>query len=73
MQNIQSYTILEAANNLAVSEAVINKFINRGLIMVRQKAGAKILTPYAYRQLVRILDLYEKSYPADGIERLINN
>ena len=73
MQNIQSYTIPEAANNLAVSEAVINKFINRGLIMVRQKAGAKILTPYAYRQLVRILDLYEKSYPADGIERLINN
>ncbi len=73
MQNIQTYTVPEAADNLAVSEAVVNKFIKKGLVPVRQKGGLKLLTPYAYRQLVRILDLYEKSYSTDGIEQMINN
>jgi len=73
MQNIQSYTVPEAADNLAVSEAVVNKFIKKGLVPVRKKGGLKLLTPYAYRQLVRILDLYERSYSTDGIEQMINN
>jgi len=73
MKNIQSYTVPEAANNLAVSEAVVDKFIKRGLVLVRHTAGHKILSPYSYRQLVRVLDLYEKSYSATGIEQVLNN
>jgi hypothetical protein len=66
------YTIPEAAGNLGVSEALIKKFISRGLVMLVNDGLAPKLTSYNMRRLIRVVDLYEKSYPLDRIETILN-
>ncbi|NOX88562.1 MAG: MerR family transcriptional regulator [Calditrichaeota bacterium] len=66
------YEINEAALQLGVSTDVIKKFIRMGLVFPVNKSGMK-LTRYGIRRLKQVLDLYEKSYPLDRIEAILNH
>ncbi len=66
-------SISEAAYRLGVSEALIEKFIKKGLLTPIQDETTLKLTAYGFRRLARILDLYEHSYPFDRIEYMLNN
>ena len=63
----------EAASNLGISVALIQKFIKKGLIIPIEDDKAPKLTAYGLRRLMQVVDLYEKSYPMEKIERLLNN
>lgn len=73
MHKADIFTIPEVASNLEVSELLVNKFINKGLIHPVEQGKARKLTGYNYRQLVRVIDLYEKSYPYESIDAIINH
>ena len=71
--NTDLLSISEAASYLNVSEALVQKFINMGLVkpVVRNK---KIkFTGYNLRRLISAVDLYEKSYSPDTIEFMLDN
>ena len=66
-------SIKEVAGDLQVSEALVQKFIKKGLIHpIYDDDIAPKLTSYGKRQLSRIVDLYEKSYSTESIEYIIN-
>lgn len=67
------HTIEQAANNLGMSTALVEKFIKKGLVIPVQNEQALILTDYNLRQLERAAALYENSCPFDRIELHINN
>ncbi len=66
-------SISEAAYQLGVSVALIEKFIKKGLLIPIQDETTLKITAYGFRRLARILDLYEHSYPLDRIEYMLNN
>ncbi len=66
------YEISEAAYQLGVSVDVIKRFIRMGLVFPVNKQGMK-LTRYGIRRLKTVLDLYEKSYPLERIESVLNH
>ena len=66
-------SLLEAANSLEISVALINKFISLGLVKTVKNGHYKMLTPYGIRRLGRVVDLYEKSYSTAGIEAELNH
>ncbi len=74
MNLIQNHLIPinEAAKSLAVNENLIVKFIHQGLLFPVNDGATQKLTPYGYRRLARIIDLYEKSYSTESIESIIN-
>ncbi len=67
------YSIEEAASNLEVSEALIRKFIQQGIVVAVEQGRAKKLTAYGVRRLSELLHLYEQSYPLESIERKLND
>ncbi len=67
------YTLNEAADQLAVSQDLVAKFISRGWIVPVEDGKRQKLTPYAFRRLNRIIDLYERSYSLERIETLLNH
>jgi len=73
MYHTALYTIPEAAGNLGVSEALIKKFVSQGLVTLVNDGMAPKLTSYNMRRLIRVVDLYEKSYPMDSIESMLNH
>ncbi len=73
MESQNLYTLNEAADQLAVSQDLVNKFINRGWIVPVEDGKRQKLTPYAFRRLNRIIDLYERSYSLERIETLLNH
>ncbi len=73
MESQNLYTLNEAADQLAVSQDLVAKFINRGWIVPVKDGKGQKLTPYAFRRLNRIIDLYERSYSLERIETLLNH
>ena len=73
MRNYRLVSLSEAANTLKISVPLIAKFIKRGLISTVSKGKLKMLTPYGIRRLIRVVDLYEKSYSTDSIEKELNH
>lgn len=67
------YSLNEAAMNLGISLDLVYKFIQMGLITAVNDGQAPKLTSYNMRRLIRVIDLYEKSYSPDRIEFMINN
>lgn len=67
------YSLPDTATRLGISEAVIDKFIKKGLITPVADASTPKLTPYGLRRLTRILELYEHSCSLDHIERALNS
>jgi hypothetical protein len=73
MNHHNLYSIDDAARQLAVSKALIYKFIKLGLVIPAEKDMVKPkLTPYGLRRLMDIVDLYEKSYSTESIEAMLN-
>ena len=73
MQQSILQSVSETAFHLGISEALIEKFIKKGLLIPAKDETAQKLTPYAVRQLARIIDLYEHSYPLERIEYMLNH
>ncbi len=73
MESQNLYTLNEAADQLAVSQDLVAKFISRGWIVPVEDGKRQKLTPYAFRRLNRIIDLYERSYSLERIETLLNH
>jgi Mn-dependent DtxR family transcriptional regulator len=73
MQNSHLVSISDAANSLKVSEALVDKFINMGLVSTIQDGRLPKLTPYGIRRLIRIVDLYEQSFSPERIEMVLNH
>lgn len=73
MFNSKLISLTEAACLLEISEPVIVKFIKRGLISSVLRGNARMLTPYGIRRLTRIVDMYEKSFSIELIEKELNN
>lgn len=69
----ETYSIPEVANDLKLSEDLIKKFIKKGLIIPVNDGLALKLTRYNIRRLLKIVDLYEKSFSTDSIEYIINH
>ena len=67
------YTINEAAQELAISKDLVDKFINRGWIIPVEEGKRRKLTPYALRRLNQIVALYEQSYSFEKIENILNH
>ena len=67
------HTITDTAVHLGISEALIIKFIKKGLVTPVKDATAPKLTGYGIRRLSRILDLYERSHSLDNIEQMLNH
>ncbi len=73
MNHHHLYSIDDAAKKLAVSKALIYKFINMGLVIPAEKDPSKPkLTPYGLRRLMDIVQMYEQSYSPESIESIIN-
>ncbi len=66
------YGLNEVAQQLGVSTEVVKRFIRMGLVFPASKNNMKF-TRYGVRRLQRVLDLYEKSYPLDRIETILNH
>ncbi|APF17924.1 MerR family transcriptional regulator [Caldithrix abyssi] len=66
------YELTEVAQQLGVSPEVVKRFIRMGLVFPAQKHNYKF-TRYGVRRLQMILDLYEKSYPMERIEAILNH
>ena len=69
----ETYSIQEVANDLEVSEDLIKKFIKKGLIIPVNDGLSLKLTRYNIRRLLKVVDLYEKSFSTDSIEYIINH
>jgi predicted DNA-binding protein YlxM (UPF0122 family) len=69
----ETYSIPEVANDLELSEDLIKKFIKKGLIIPVNDGLSPKLTRYNIRRLLKIVDLYEKSFSTDSIEYIINH
>ncbi len=66
------YDLSEVAQQLGISPEVIKRFIRMGLVFPVQKKTYKF-TRYGVRRLQKVLDLYEKSYPMERIEAILNH
>lgn len=73
MQRSNLHTISDSAVQLGISEALVSRFIKKGLITPVHDATTPKLTSYAIRRLSRILDLYEQSCSLDHIEQKLNS
>lgn len=74
MQQSGLLSLQEVSNNLHISEALIFKFIKRGLVKpVYDEGKYPKLTSYGMRQLSRVLELYEKSHSPESIDYIINH
>lgn len=69
----ETYSIAEVATDLKLSEDLIKKFIKKGLIVPVNDGLYPKLTRYNIRRLLKIVDLYEKSFSTDSIEYIINH
>lgn len=67
------YTIQDAANNLGISIDLVEKFIQKGLVLPLHGDKSPRLTAYNFRRLREIVNLYEHSYSLDNIENILNN
>ncbi|RMH60742.1 MAG: MerR family transcriptional regulator [Calditrichaeota bacterium] len=67
------FTITEAANRLAISKDLVDKFIKRGWIIPVEEGKRRKLTPYALRRLNQIVALYEQSCSFEKIENYLNH
>jgi len=73
MDSSRLVSISDAASSLAVSEAYIDKFIKLGLVTPVKDGRTEKLTSYGFRRLMRIIDMYEKSFSTDYIETALNH
>lgn len=73
MYQTQLHSIPETAHSLGVSEALVERFIKKGLVTPVEDVTAPKLTEYGIRRLNRILELYENSYSFDTIEKALNH
>ena len=73
MYSTTLYSIEEAASNLAVSEALVCKFIKRGFVVAVQQGRVKKVTAYGLRRLSEIIKMYEQSYTLETIEQRLNH
>jgi hypothetical protein len=73
MKHFGLTSLTEAAQSLEISISLVNKFINLGLVNTVKDGNFKMLTPYGFRRLSRVIDLYEKSYSPDSIEAALNH
>jgi len=73
MKNSGLTSLTDAAQSLEISISLVNKFINMGLVNTVKDGNFKMLTPYGFRRLSRVIDLYEKSYSPDSIEAALNH
>jgi len=73
MNDSRLKSLAEAANSLEISLSLVNKFINLGLVKTVKNGNYLMLTPYGFRRLSRIVELYEKSYSTDNIEAVLNH
>ena len=73
MNNSRLTSLSEAANSLEISLSLVNKFINLGLVKTVKTGNYNMLTPYGFRCLSRIVELYEKSYSTDSIKAVLNH
>ncbi|MCB0281966.1 MAG: hypothetical protein KDF60_05245 [Calditrichaeota bacterium] len=71
MDSVNLLSVSEAASSLQISEDLVQKFIQMGLIATVKEGHSKKLTPYGMRRLMRAMDMYEKSYSTENIERLL--
>ena len=71
MNNVALYSISEAALSLQISEDLVQKFIHMGIVKTVKEGPIKKLTSYGMRRLHRAIDMYEKSYSADHIEKML--
>lgn len=75
MNNMELYSINEAADTVAISADLVDKFITLGLIKTIKDGNSDMLTSYGVRRLSKLVELYESSsFCTENIERaLINN
>lgn len=73
MYQQRMFSIQEAASNLMVSEAFVDKFIKKGLITPINDGRAPKLTSYHYHRLLKAMELYESSYSYESIEAMLND
>ena len=66
------YELNDVGQQLGVSPEVVKRFIRMGLVFPVQKNNYKF-TRYGVRRLQKVLDLYEKSYPIELIEAILNH
>ena len=66
-------SLKDASINLSISEDLILKFINLGFIKPIHDGTVIKLTAYNLRRLKQVLDLYERCFPPDEIEVMLNN
>ncbi len=72
MYQNQLHSIPETAHSLGVSEALVERFIKKGLVTPVNDVTTPKLTEYGIRRLNHILKLYENSYSFDRIEKALN-
>jgi len=73
MLNPELVSISEAANSLEISEAVVDKIIERGLLPTIKNGASNMLTPYGIRRLTRIINMYAQSFSTENIEKALNH
>jgi hypothetical protein len=73
MYKNKAITLRDASVYLNISEDLIRKFIALGFIKTINDGTAMKLTAYNLRRLKRVLDLYEKCFPPEKIEVILNN
>lgn len=73
MYQISLTSIPEAAGFLNVSEAYVNKFIELGLVIPVRKKSETLLTKYNLRRLIQAVELYEKNFPPETIEFMLDS
>jgi hypothetical protein len=71
MNNVDLFSIREAAYSLQISEDLVQKFIHMGFVSTVKEGQAKKITSYGIRRLMRAIDLYEKSYSTEYIEKML--
>ncbi len=71
MMSSQLISLQEAAATLDVSEAMIGKFIKKGLIPITGTAPG--LTPYNLRRLRELVRLYESGCTPEDLSRFLNS
>lgn len=66
-------SIEDAAYNLQISEELVLKFIESGIVKPIIESSTMKLTSYNLRRLSRAIQLYEQCFSFDKIELCLNN
>lgn len=74
MKSFENFTsVQEAADCLKISEELVMKFIQNGIIKAVVDHSHTKINKYNFRRLTQAIELHEKCLPPDAIEYKLNN